>query len=69
MIRCWRRGPKAGVDVRIIGKVEKGHDLTAEKYPGPRLHVRAIVRDGRAGLRGQPGPAAARARRAGARSA
>jgi cardiolipin synthase len=39
---------KAGVDVRIIGKVSsRGADLVHQKYPGHRLHVRAIVRDGR----------------------
>jgi len=37
---------KAGLDVRIIGKVGKAHSLTAAKYAGARLHVRAIVRDG-----------------------
>ena len=38
---------KAGVDVRIIGKVGgHGHDLIHQKYPGHRLHVRAILRDG-----------------------
>jgi len=41
---------KAGVDVKIIGKLgSKKHkdDLAVEKYPGKRLHVRAIIRDGR----------------------
>ena len=38
---------KAGVDVRFIGKVEAKWNLKAEKFPGRRLHVRAIVRDGR----------------------
>jgi cardiolipin synthase A/B len=38
---------KAGVDVKIIGKVEAKWDLKALKYAGKRLHVRAIVRDGR----------------------
>jgi phosphatidylserine/phosphatidylglycerophosphate/cardiolipin synthase-like enzyme len=38
---------KAGVNVRIIGRVEAKWQLKAEKYPGKRLHVRAIVRDGR----------------------
>jgi phosphatidylserine/phosphatidylglycerophosphate/cardiolipin synthase-like enzyme len=38
---------KAGVNVRIIGRVEPKWQLKAEKYPGKRLHVRAIVRDGR----------------------
>ena len=34
--------------MRIIGRLGKrGVGLTAEKYPGKRLHVRAIIRDGR----------------------
>jgi cardiolipin synthase A/B len=37
---------KAGVDVKIIGKVEAKWHIPSEKYPGKRLHVRAIVRDG-----------------------
>jgi phosphatidylserine/phosphatidylglycerophosphate/cardiolipin synthase-like enzyme len=37
---------KAGVSVKIIGKVENKWDVNAEKYPGRRLHVRTIVRDG-----------------------
>jgi phosphatidylserine/phosphatidylglycerophosphate/cardiolipin synthase-like enzyme len=37
----------AGVDVRIIGKLEGTRPaLAVEKYPGRRLHVRAIIRDG-----------------------
>ena len=36
---------KAGVDVRVIGKVEAKWDLKGEKL-GSRLHVRAIIRDG-----------------------
>lgn len=55
MIRLLEARAKAGVDVRIIGKVEKGHAITAEKYPGPRLHVRAIVRDGRSAFVGSQG--------------
>ena len=48
MIKLLRERAKAGVDVRIIGKVSsRGDDLIHQKYPGPRLHVRAIVRDGR----------------------
>jgi cardiolipin synthase A/B len=38
---------RAGVDVKIIGRVEDKWDLKAQKFPGKRLHVRAIVRDGR----------------------
>lgn len=35
-----------GVDVRVIGKVESKWDVPSAKYPGKRLHVRAIIRDG-----------------------
>jgi phosphatidylserine/phosphatidylglycerophosphate/cardiolipin synthase-like enzyme len=39
---------KEGLDVRVIGKVGKrASDLSHEKYPGKRLHVRVIIRDGR----------------------
>ena len=47
MLRILVERFKAGVDVRIIGKVEPKWNLPNEKYPGKRLHVRAIVRDGR----------------------
>ncbi len=47
MLRLLVERLKAGVDVRIIGKVEPKWNLPSEKYPGKRLHVRAIVRDGR----------------------
>jgi cardiolipin synthase A/B len=47
MIRLLHQRAKAGVDVRVIGKVAKrGGDLRVQKMPGGRLHVRAIVRDG-----------------------
>ena len=55
LIRLLKQKAKAGLDVRIIGKLEKGHDLTAVKYPGKRLHVRAIVRDGSAAFVGSQG--------------
>jgi phosphatidylserine/phosphatidylglycerophosphate/cardiolipin synthase-like enzyme len=46
MIRLILQRLKAGVDVRVIGKMAKrGGDLRAQKLAG-RLHVRAIVRDG-----------------------
>ena len=38
---------KAGVDVRVLGRVEAKWNVTSEKFPGRRLHVRAIIRDGR----------------------
>ena len=47
MIKLLQERVKAGVDVRIIGKVsKKGEGLTVEKMPGMRLHVRAMLRDG-----------------------
>lgn len=47
MIRSLEDRTRSGVDVRIIGKVGKAARLTAAKYPGKRLHVRVIIRDGR----------------------
>ena len=47
MLKLLQERVKAGVDVRIIGKVGKrGEGLTAEKMPGMRLHLRAMLRDG-----------------------
>jgi phosphatidylserine/phosphatidylglycerophosphate/cardiolipin synthase-like enzyme len=47
IITLLQQRAKAGVDVRILGKLAKrGAGLKAQKYPGKRLHVRAIVRDG-----------------------
>jgi phosphatidylserine/phosphatidylglycerophosphate/cardiolipin synthase-like enzyme len=47
MIRLLMQRIKAGVDVRVIGKVGKrAGALKAEKFPGKRLHVRAMIRDG-----------------------
>ena len=47
IVHLLKERVKAGVDVRVIGKVGgHGHDLVHQKYPGHRLHVRAIVRDG-----------------------
>jgi len=48
IVKLLKGRAKAGVDVRILGKVSsRGDDLAHQKYPGHRLHVRAIVRDGR----------------------
>lgn len=48
MIRLLQERVKAGVDVRVLGKVsKKGEGLTSEKMPGMRLHVRAMLRDGK----------------------
>ena len=47
MIRLINQRIKAGVDVRIIGKVSKrGDRVRVQKLPTHRLHVRAMVRDG-----------------------
>lgn len=47
MIRILKERAKAGVEIRILGKLEK-KDVTAlvEKYPG-KLHARVIIADGR----------------------
>ena len=47
MLKLLQDRVKAGVDVRVIGKVsKKGEGLKAEKMPGMRLHLRAMLRDG-----------------------
>jgi len=47
MLRLLQQRVKAGVDVRVIGKVGKrGSGLKVQKMPGGRLHVRAMMRDG-----------------------
>jgi phosphatidylserine/phosphatidylglycerophosphate/cardiolipin synthase-like enzyme len=47
MIRLINQRIKAGVDVRIIGKVGKraAKEIRWQRAPGYRLHVRAMVRD------------------------
>jgi cardiolipin synthase len=54
MLRLLTERVKAGVDVRIIGRLEAkwGRDLKSERYPGKRLHVRAIIRDGKRAFMG-----------------
>src|SRR3954463_7453987 len=47
MLRLITERIKAGVDVRIIGRVEEKWNVKHERYPGRRLHIRAIVRDGK----------------------
>src|SRR6266511_211831 len=47
MLRLITERIKAGVDVKILGKVEAKWNVKSEKYPGKRLHVRAMIRDGR----------------------
>jgi phosphatidylserine/phosphatidylglycerophosphate/cardiolipin synthase-like enzyme len=47
MIRLLQQLARAGLDIRVIGKVAKrGDGIRATKFGGKRLHVRAMVRDG-----------------------
>ena len=56
MIRLLQQRAKAGVDIRVIGKVGKrGSDLAVQRMPGARLHVRAMIRDGDAVFVGSQG--------------
>ena len=53
MIRLINQRIKAGVDVRILGKVAKrGSGMRVQKPQGIRLHVRAMIRDGDAAFVG-----------------
>ena len=50
MLELLRRKAKRGVRIRIMGELEKKWEDAGFKvraFPGERLHVRAIVRDGR----------------------
>jgi cardiolipin synthase A/B len=47
MLKVLQARAKDGVEIRVLGKVAKNAEgLDARKMPSPRLHVRAIVRDG-----------------------
>lgn len=49
MLRLLAERAKAGVEIRMFGKVGKGASgIEARKLPDLRLHVRAIIRDGTA---------------------
>src|SRR3954467_4321849 len=54
MLRLVAERGKAGVDVRILGKLETKwtETIKSERYPGRRLHVRAIIRDGKRAFMG-----------------
>jgi len=48
MLKLLQDRVKAGVDVRVLGKVsKKGEGIKSEKMPGLRLHLRAMLRDSR----------------------
>jgi phosphatidylserine/phosphatidylglycerophosphate/cardiolipin synthase-like enzyme len=53
MLRLLAERVKAGVEVRMFGKVGKGTSgVDARSLPDLRLHVRAIIRDGSAAFMG-----------------
>jgi phosphatidylserine/phosphatidylglycerophosphate/cardiolipin synthase-like enzyme len=48
ILRLLEERAASGVDVRILGGTTKSRTtLRVQPYPGKRLHVRAIIRDGR----------------------
>jgi len=48
VLKLLKERASAGVEVRVMGKVAgAATGILAENYPGKRLHVRAIVQDGR----------------------
>lgn len=48
MIKVVKALASKGVEIRVIGKLKEAIDGVAVKRPeGPRLHVRAIIRDGK----------------------
>jgi cardiolipin synthase len=52
MLRLITERIKAGVDVRVLGRVEAKWNVKSEKFAGRRLHIRAIIRDGKRGFVG-----------------
>jgi phosphatidylserine/phosphatidylglycerophosphate/cardiolipin synthase-like enzyme len=47
VLRVLQQRAKAGVEIRVIGKIEKPMDgAVVRKMPDLRLHVRAMIRDG-----------------------
>jgi phosphatidylserine/phosphatidylglycerophosphate/cardiolipin synthase-like enzyme len=47
MLRIISERIKAGVEVKIIGAVEAKWNIRGEPFPGKRMHVRAMVCDGK----------------------
>ena len=54
MLRLLSERVKAGIDVRMIGRLEAkwAGNIKNERYPGKRLHIRAIIRDGKRAFMG-----------------
>ena len=47
MIKVMQERVKAGVEVRVIGKISVRSNLSVQKLTRMRLHTRTIIRDGR----------------------
>jgi phosphatidylserine/phosphatidylglycerophosphate/cardiolipin synthase-like enzyme len=50
MLKQLANRARRGIDIRIMGKVDakwQKEGLKIEKYPGKRLHIRAMMRDGK----------------------
>jgi phosphatidylserine/phosphatidylglycerophosphate/cardiolipin synthase-like enzyme len=47
MLRILAERMRLGVEVKIIGRVDAKWNIPGEKFPGKRLHIRTIVRDGK----------------------
>ena len=52
MLRIISDRIRKGVDVRVIGKVEAKWNLKSGRFAGKRLHIRAIIRDGKRAFMG-----------------
>ena len=58
MLRALSERAKAGVEIKVIGRVSKRNPgLEVRNLASLRLHTRTIIRDRRSGLCGQPEPA------------
>lgn len=55
MMKILQERAKAGVEIKILGKIQKDDSaIKVEKFPG-KLHVRAIIQDGRKAFIGSQG--------------
>ena len=52
MLRLISERIKAGVDVRVLGRVEAKWNVKSDRFAGKRLHIRAIIRDGKRAFMG-----------------
>ena len=52
MLRIIADRIRKGVDVRVIGKVEAKWNVKSGRFAGKRLHIRAIIRDGKRAFMG-----------------